>query len=218
MIIVIDGPAGSGKSSTSRAIADKLHIQYLDSGALYRAITWLWLESDRKRDKLLARLKRAKVRFQYADEIFHVAIDGTEVTGRLRDDDISAEVSTVAAISEVRNFVNDLMHQVVQNDAYIAEGRDLGTAVFPDARMKFFMTADVEERARRRYEELKQANTTLTLEDVKESIERRDQKDLQRDIHPLRKAADAIEIDTTNLSFEQQVDKICSLITKNTEL
>ncbi|GAA5521333.1 (d)CMP kinase [Aliifodinibius salicampi] len=209
MIIVIDGPAGSGKSSTARAVADKLDIEYLDSGALYRTATLLYLEADRNEELFFKLLQDKTITFHYSNGCFHVAIEGESVTSRIRTIEVAEYVSEVAARPHVRQFVNDLMRDVVDRGTYIAEGRDLGTAVFPDADLKFYMSADIEERARRRYEERKTDNPELTLEQVKQNIEERDHKDSNRETDPLKKAVDAIEVDTTNLSFEQQVDKIC---------
>lgn len=209
MITVIDGPAGSGKSSTARAVADKLKIEYVDSGALYRTATLIYLQAHGNKTVFFQLLEQKKISFRYRDRQFHVEIDGEPATGRLRSPEIAEYVSKVAAMPKVRTFVNQLMRKAVSNGNYIAEGRDLGTAVFPDADLKFFMSADIEVRARRRYEERKPDNRDLSLEDVMESIKQRDQKDSTRKTDPLRKAEDAIEIDTTDLSFEQQVEKIC---------
>lgn len=212
MITVIDGPAGSGKSSTARAVADKLQIEYLDSGALYRTATLLYLQTGSDKAQFFQLLSQAKISFSYYDQQFHVKVDGNPVTERLRTQEIAAEVSTIAAMPHVRTFVNRLMRTAISSGVYIAEGRDLGTAVFPDADLKFFMEAELEERARRRYKERKWDNKDLTFEEVKENIIQRDRQDSSRETDPLKKAEDAIEIDTTNLSFEQQVDKICSYI------
>lgn len=212
MIIVIDGPAGSGKSSTARAVADKLDIEYLDSGALYRAATLLFIEANREKELFFRLLNQKKVSFCYKDQTFHVSIDGQSVTDKIRTPDVASYVSEVAAMPRVRSFVNNLMRSVAIEGVYIAEGRDLGTAVFPDAELKFFMSADLEERARRRFKERKKKNPQLTFENVKQNIAERDLKDSKREVDPLKKADDAIEIDTTNLTFEQQVNKICSEI------
>ena len=209
MITVIDGPAGSGKSSTARAVANKLQIEYLDSGALYRTATLLYIEADRNQGLFFQLLNRKEISFRYQDGQFHVNVDGQSVTDQIRTPRVADYVSEVAAMPQVRSFVNELMRTAVQSGVYIAEGRDLGTAVFPDADLKFFMLADVEERARRRYKERKPDNPDLTFKKVKQNIEQRDFKDSNREKDPLKKAEDAIEIDTTDLNFEQQVDQIC---------
>lgn len=217
MIIVIDGPAGSGKSSTARAVADKLQIEYLDSGALYRTAALLYLEANRDQEKFFRLLNDKEITFYYEDQQFHVEIDGEAVTDGLRTPEIAECVSEVAAIPRVRAYVNNLMREAVLNGIYIAEGRDLGTAVFPDAELKFYMWADLSERARRRYEERKKDNPALTYREVKLNIAERDQQDSSRKADPLRKAKDAVEIDTTQLTFEQQVEKICLRIEQEIE-
>lgn len=209
MIIVIDGPAGSGKSSTARAIADKLNIEYLDSGALYRTATLIYLEANRDKETFFRLLNQKKISFYYEGQKFHVAVDEQSVTDKIRTEEVTGAVSEVAALPRVRSFVNNLMREVVLDGVYIAEGRDLGTAVFPDAELKFYMSADLEERAKRRLNERKEENPGLTLKEVKQNIAERDLKDSKRQADPLKKADDAIVIDTTNLTFEQQVDKIC---------
>lgn len=212
MIIVIDGPAGSGKSSTARAIADRLDIEYLDSGALYRTVTLIYLDANRDKETFFRLLNQKEISFYYEDQRFHVAVDEQSVTDKIRTAEVTGAVSEVAALPRVRSFVNNLMRDVVLDGIYIAEGRDLGTAVFPDAELKFYMSADLEERAKRRLKEQKNDNPGLTLEEVKQNITERDLKDSKRQADPLKKADDAIVIDTTNLTFEQQVDKICSKI------
>ena len=212
MIIVIDGPAGSGKSSTARAIADRLDIEYLDSGALYRTVTLIYLEVNRGKETFFHLLDQKKISFYYEDQKFHVAVDGQSVTDKIRTTEVTGAVSEVAALPRVRSFVNNLMRDVVLDGIYIAEGRDLGTAVFPDAELKFYMSADLEERGKRRLKEKKNDNPGLTMKEVKQNIAERDLKESKRQADPWKKADDAIVIDTTNLTFEQQVDKICSEI------
>lgn len=208
MIIVIDGPAGSGKSTTARAVAEKLNIRYLDSGALYRAATLLWIEAGEDIERFFVILDRNPIDFTH-DDGFRVSVGGRDVTGEIRDPQVAKRVSRVAAMSRVRARINRVMRSKVSDGIYIAEGRDLGTAVFPDAELKFYMLADVEERARRRYGDLKEQNPGLSLESVREAILQRDKKDAGRASDPLRKAEDAIEIDTTDSNFSEQVEQIC---------
>lgn len=218
MIIVIDGPAGAGKSTTARAVAKKLGIQYLDSGALYRALTVIYLEAEKDSELFFKKLENQDISFEYINEVFKVALNGEDITNKLRSSEVADHVSTVASLLKSRKHVNKLMREAVEHDHYIAEGRDLGTAVFPDADLKFFMKADVNERARRRYDELVAAGIETSLKEVKQNILERDYKDSQRQADPLKKADDAIAVDTTNLDFEQQVDQICSKITDKLEL
>lgn len=210
MIVVIDGPAGSGKSSTARAVADKMNIEYIDSGALYRAVTLLYLDADRDLDLFFRLLKQKEISFNYRNKKFYVCINGNDITDRIRSIKVSENVSEVATKPRVRSYVNNIMRNAVKEGVFIAEGRDLGTVVFPDAVLKFYMIADVDERARRRLSEFESED--ITFEEVRRNIEERDLKDSKRAADPLRKAEDAIEIDTTHSRFEQQVDKICSHI------
>ena len=217
MVIVIDGPAGSGKSSTARAVADRLQIEYLDSGALYRTATLIYLEANRDKEMFFRLLNQKKISFRYEDQKFHVEIDDKPVTEKLRTPEVANFVSEVAAMPRVRAFVNSLMRDVVLEGVYIAEGRDLGTAVFPDADQKFYMSANLEERARRRFKERQAENPDLTFKQVKKNIVQRDQQDSKRETDPLKKADDAIEIDTTDLTFEQQVNQICLKVKQQME-
>lgn len=212
MIVVIDGPAGSGKSSTARAVADKMNIEYIDSGALYRAVTLLYLDADRDLDLFFRLLKQKEISFNYRNKKFYVCINGNDVTDPIRSIKVSENVSEVATKPRVRSYVNNIMRNAVKEGVFIAEGRDLGTVVFPDAVLKFYMIADVDERARRRLSEFESEDKEITFEEVRRNIEERDLKDSKRAADPLRKAEDAIEIDTTHSRFEQQVDKICSHI------
>lgn len=213
MIIVIDGPAGSGKSSTARAVADKLNLQYLDSGALYRTLTLIYIRAQEEGKEFFSLLNDRRITFIYKDGVFYTFINDDDVTREIRSVKVSDHVSEVAAIPDSRRVVNQLMRDAVEKGGYyIAEGRDLGTAVFPDADLKFFMTADVDERARRRYKELKDDDVDVTFEEIKRNIENRDRRDSNREADPLRKADDAIEINTSNVTFEQQVEIICSRI------
>ena len=209
MIVVIDGPAGSGKSSTARAIAGQLQIQYLDSGALYRAATTIYIHSNCDRDLFFERLKESNISFIFKEGIFNVFVNGEDVTLRIREMEVSGKVSEVAAMPEVRAHVNDLMNEAVPTDVYIADGRDLGTAVFPNADLKFFMVANLETRAKRR---LKEMDGDISLQDVMENLSSRDAQDSSREADPLKKAEDAIEIDTGSYTFQEQVDHICGII------
>lgn len=215
MIVVIDGPAGSGKSSTAKAVAEKLDIQYLDSGALYRAATLIYNQSNRDRKKFFDTLNEVNISFNYSDAFFNVYVNGDDVSTAIRSQDVNNSVSTVAAMPDVRAFINELMHEAVLRNHYIADGRDLGTAVFPNAQLKFFMIADLEVRAQRRLKEM--GDTEVTLQQVQENIASRDNIDSNRDSDPLKKAADAIEIDTTSYSFEEQVAFICEQIRPHLE-
>ena len=215
MIVVIDGPAGSGKSSTAKAVAQKLKIQYLDSGALYRAATLIYNQCNQDRDKFFDTLNEVNISFKYSDAFFSVFVNDENISTQIRAQEVNNAVSIVAAMPEVRAYVNALMHEAVEHDHYIADGRDLGTAVFPNARLKFFMIADLEVRAQRRLKEMDDQN--ISLEEIRENIASRDAIDSSRDSDPLKKAPDAIEIDTTSFTFEEQVEFICAHIRPHLE-
>ncbi|MEX0609379.1 MAG: (d)CMP kinase [Balneolaceae bacterium] len=216
MIVVIDGPAGSGKSSTAKAVADQLQIQFLDSGALYRVATLIYLNCNKDFQQFFEQLKKDKISFYFKEKKFHALLNGHDVSDAIRKMEVSQHVSEVASNPETRAFINNLMREVVNHDIFIADGRDLGTAVFPDAPLKFFMVADLETRAKRRFEEVKAQGKNITQNEVKENIAQRDEIDSTRSADPLKKAEDAILIDTSELSFEEQVsfisDKVKELI------
>lgn len=211
MIVVIDGPAGSGKSSTARAVAHELNIQYLDSGALYRAVTYLFLESEQSLPKFFESLYSVQLTFKF-DKEFQVTLNGERITEAIRDPMVSEHVSRIAAMTKVREYINALMKKTVQNDLYIADGRDLGTAVFPKAECKFFMIADLEIRAKRRHQELNTNGIKVSYSEVIAEIKRRDKIDSTRDNDPLKQADDAILIDSSAFSFDEQVQYIVKKI------
>ena len=166
MIVVIDGPAGSGKSSTAKAVAEHTNIQYLDSGALYRAATLIFIEANQNRTKFFERLESINISFYYKKGGFYISIDDRDVTKDIRTMLVSNSVSEVASSPEVRSFINGLMNAAINKGNYIADGRDLGTAVFPNADLKFYMIADLKTRAKRRMIELKNQGSDVTLEQI----------------------------------------------------
>lgn len=212
MIVVIDGPAGSGKSSTARAVAEWLRIQFLDSGALYRVATLIYLKAEKNKELFFELLKENKISFHFKEKQFHVFLNDINVSDEIRTMEVSETVSEVASNPSVRSFINHLMHEAVQQDVYVADGRDLGTAVFPNAALKFFMVADLKTRGIRRLAELQKKGSNATLEEVMTNIAERDEIDSTRSADPLKKADDAIEIDTSTLNFEEQVLIICNQI------
>jgi cytidylate kinase len=205
MIVVIDGPAGSGKSSTAKAVAAKLQIQFLDSGALYRLATLVYLNCQKDYQQFFEQFEESEISFYFKKENFHVVINGRDVSDAIRSMEVSENVSEIASNPDVSAYVNALMRDVVKHDIYIADGRDLGTAVFPDAELKFYMVADLETRAKRRFDEIKQQGKDVTLEEVKQNLASRDEVDSNRSADPLKKAEDAILVDTSKMSFKEQV-------------
>lgn len=213
MIIVIDGPAGSGKSSTAKAIANSLNIQFLDSGALYRSITYLWLKRGKPdKTEFFENLPEVQIQTDYSNQVFHVQANGEDITDKIRSQEVANHVSEIASDPRSRSFVNGYMKKLVQQGMFVADGRDLGTAVFPDAELKFFMDASIEERANRRFIELKATEKDISFEQVKQNLRERDHKDSSRKSDPLRKADDAVVIDTTGKTFEEQLSEMLTII------
>ncbi|TVQ69139.1 MAG: (d)CMP kinase [Balneolaceae bacterium] len=212
MIIVIDGPAGAGKSTTAKEVARRTGFDYVDSGAMYRGFTYLYLEYDQDRTRLIEILDNHGLRFEFHITEARVFHGKKDITSDIRSDSVNSRVSEVAAMEEVRNTVRQLLRDVSKDRDVVLEGRDLGTVVFPDADLKFFLTADPGARARRRYDERILKGEQVSLEQVRENVETRDRIDSTRDIAPLKKADDAVEIDSTFLSFEEQVTRILKYI------
>lgn len=208
MIVAIDGPAGAGKSTVARHVAERLGVGYLDTGAMYRAITYLAIRdriapSDGTRLAELARAHRLVMRPVAGG--MAIAIDGTDVTEAIRTPAVTAAVSEVAAHPGVRAAVTSVQREVLGTGSWVCDGRDIGTTVWPQAELKVFLTASVGERARRRCEELAARGTPAPLADVQAAIAARDHQDQTRAASPLRAAADAIQLDTSDLSVEQVV-------------
>lgn len=201
MVFVIDGPAGSGKSSTAKAVALNLGLTYLDSGAIYRAVTWLRLNTEA--DRFFDVLKSASFHFSNRNGVFQVALNSMDVTPLLRTPEIDANVSAVSADPEIRKMVNELLRAFTADGYFIADGRDLGTVVFPDAPVKVFMIADLKTRAGRRF--LDQRQQGISLNEIEAGLNTRDTIDSNRGEAPLKQAEDARLIDTSTLQFDQQV-------------
>ncbi|MBW4464339.1 MAG: bifunctional pantoate--beta-alanine ligase/(d)CMP kinase [Pegethrix bostrychoides GSE-TBD4-15B] len=214
-ILAVDGPAGAGKSTVVRQVAQALELLYLDTGAMYRAVTWLVLESGImvENEAAIAELvSQCQIQISGNPAMMRVVINQQDVTQQIRNPDVTAQVSAVSALSSVRREMVKRQQAYGRRGGIVMDGRDIGTHVFPDAELKIFLTASVQERARRRYQELKnQGQADVTLEALEQSIYERDLKDSTRRISPMRQAADAIEIQTDNLTIDQVVAKIVRL-------
>ena len=212
MIIAIDGPSASGKSTTAKGVAEKLGITHLDTGAMYRAVTWglkkVAIHSSDD-EKIRDFLKNMKIFFDASN---HIWLNGKDVSVEIRTGDISSRVSAVSAIPEVREKMVKIQRQIAGKKDCVLEGRDIGTVVFPDAEYKFFLVADTEIRAKRRLLDLEKIGENRTLADLIDDIERRDAIDSSRDHSPLLQAEDAIPIDTSHLTINEQINKIVNLI------
>ena len=218
MIVVIDGPAGAGKSTTAKAVARIAGLDYIDSGAIYRGFAVLYNQMNRDKVKFFEAIETEPLHFEFERDDSRVFLNNREVTGELRSDEVNEVVSEVAAMPEIRNQVSLHLKKAVKdhNNDCIAEGRDLGSVVFPEADLKFFLTADLDERARRRHSEA--AGTTENQNEyfskIRRNLSQRDHIDSSRKDAPLTKAQDAIELDTTSLSFDSQVNKITEAINR----
>lgn len=209
-IIAVDGPAGAGKSTASKIVATKLGYTYIDTGAMYRAVGLKVFESGQPlTEKFLAEVTE-KIEIEL-DESARVFANGEEVTKKIRTPEVSRLASDVSKFGFVRKKLTELQRKMAQRGKVIMDGRDIGTVVLPNADLKIFLTASIEERARRRFDELNAKGQTVELSAIEKEIATRDKQDMEREIAPLKKADDAILLDTTNLTIEEVVDKILEL-------
>ena len=211
-VIAIDGPAGSGKSTTAKAVAARLNLAHIDSGSLYRAVTLAGLDADVavEGDLLVAVAKAKRVELRQVEGRLRPIVAGVDVSKAIRSSRVTEHVAAVSALPAVRTWVTDALRQAVARHprGAVADGRDVGTVVFPDAVLKIFLTAAVGERARRRALEEGLDMAADRLEQLTGDIERRDAMDSTRPISPLKEAADAVRIDTTGLTFDEQVEAV----------
>ena len=215
IIIAIDGHSGCGKSTTSKLVAEHFNYKYLDSGAMYRAITLYLLRnkiSYDNEDAIRNNLKNIIITFKYVEGNQNTFLNNENVEMEIRGDKISNNVSKYSSISIIREHLVSIQKQMGKRKKIVVEGRDITTVVFPDAEIKFFMTADIEVRAKRRFEDMKNNNPEVTYSDVLENLSERDSKDSNRKDSPLRVADEAIEIDTSDLEINEQTHKIIDII------
>lgn len=216
--IAIDGPAGAGKSTAAKIIAKRLNILYLDTGAMYRTVAYGVLQqgaSVEDREQVLRILDSIAISVEYKDNRQRMFLDGIDVSEEIRSSAISKAASTIAVIPEVRLKLVEMQRDIAQQYSLVLDGRDIGTYVLPDADVKFFLEATLEERGRRRWKEMQDHGDTLTLLSVTEDIRLRDLNDSSRDFAPLFKAQDAIAIDTTDKTIEQVVEEMLKHIIRN---
>ena len=215
MIIAIDGPSASGKSTTAKGIAEKLEIMHLDTGAMYRAVTLGLKNAGISHDDLGAVqgfLSEVEI---YFDKNNQIHLNGVNISKEIRINDISSRVSAVSAIPEVRKKMVMIQRQIAKGNDCVLEGRDIGTVVFPNAEFKFFLIADLEIRAKRRLIELVEMGELKSVSELIDDIKRRYEFDSSRDHSPLKKAEDAIPIDTSHITIDEQINKIVNLINHN---
>ena len=215
--VALDGPSGAGKSTIAKAVAAKMKYVYVDTGAMYRAVACYMVTSGTdldNKDEIIAKLKDISIKLEYMDGVQHVILNGEDVSEKIRTPEISMAASKTSAIPEVRTFLFDLQQTMAKENDIIMDGRDIGTVVLPNADVKVFLTASAEERAKRRFKELQEKGDPSTYEEVLRDIEQRDYNDTHRETAPLKKADDAVEVDTTKLDLQQSIDEICRVITE----
>ncbi len=216
-IIAIDGGAGVGKSTVSKEIAKKLNILYIDTGAMYRAVALYFLNNnieicDENENIINSELKNIHIILEQNNNVLKVLLNNEDVTSKIRENRVSMATSKISIYKSVRKLLDDQQREMAKNNNVILEGRDIGTTVFPNANLKIFLTASVEEKTRRRLIDLTKKGENFTFEEIKKEIEKRDINDSTRKESPLVKAVDAIEIDTTTKTIEELVNEIVDLI------
>lgn len=213
-IIAIDGPAGTGKSTVARGVADKLGYLYIDTGAMYRAVAWKVIQagiSISDNNAIVALANKADIRLETIDDGQRVFVDDEDVTQAIRTPEATRLSSPVSAIQGVRKRLVDLQRKMGEQGGVVMEGRDIGTVVFPSAEIKIFLTASADERARRRTEQLREMGVEADQEQTAAEIRERDLRDSSRTYAPLQQASDAILIDTDGMTVEQVIDTIISI-------
>lgn len=209
--IAIDGPAGAGKSTIARRVAEKLGYIYVDTGAMYRAMAVHFLNqgiAPQETEKIKESCKNAVVTIEYTENVQQVFLNRVNVTDRLRDEAVGNMASVSSAVPEVREKLLELQRELARTKDVVMDGRDIGTNVLPDADVKIYLTASVETRAMRRYTELKEKSEECSYEDIAKDIEERDRRDMTRETAPLKQAEDAVYIDSSDMNIEEVTEAI----------
>lgn len=213
--IAIDGPSGSGKSTIAKIIAKKLDILYFDTGAMYRAIALYFIDKGKSLDDInyiVSKLDFIDISIKFINSEQHLFLNGADVNSKLRNPEITEGSSIVSKIKEVRQKLVSIQKELAKEQSVIMDGRDIGTNVLPNATLKIYLYANIDERAKRRYNDYLNSGENLDFEQVKQDIIKRDFEDSNRQISPLKKADAAVEIDTTNLTIDEAVQKILSYL------
>ena len=215
--IAIDGPAGAGKSTIAKIVSSKLGFIYVDTGALYRTVALYIRENNISDDDIESRLSEADVSLKFIKGVQKVFLGERNVSELIRTPEISMEASRTSAMPAVRAYLFETQRKLARENNVIMDGRDIGTVVLPNADVKIFLTASAEERANRRYKQLKRNSNCPAYEEILKDIIQRDYQDTHRDTAPLKKADDAVLIDTTDLTLEQSAEQIIAIIKERTE-
>jgi len=214
--VAIDGPAGAGKSTIARKAAAELGFIYVDTGALYRTVALNALrngvENTKNPEEVIPTLKTAEVSLKFIDGEQHVFLRDEDVSTAIRQNEVSMAASNVSSIPEVRTFLFDLQRNIAKNNDCIMDGRDIGTVVLPDAKIKIFLTASAEARADRRFKELQEKGQDVDYETILKEIKERDYQDMNRETAPLKQAEDAVLVDTTEIGLEESIELMINTI------
>ena len=213
--VAIDGPSGAGKSSVAKKIAENFKIMYLDTGALYRAIGYYFIRNnlDYKNGKMVEEnLNKISLDIKFSDGKQIMFINGEDVTSKIRTNEVSMAASAISSVKATREFLIDTQREIAKKNSVVMDGRDIGTVILPKADVKIFLKASLEERTRRRFEELNKVNNNIKYEEVFNQMRERDFNDTNRKVAPLRPAEDAVIFDSTKLEFEQVVSELTNII------
>ena len=220
--IAIDGPSGAGKSTLAKAIAARLGFYYVDTGAIYRTVGLYVARQGgdcANAEDVTPRLPEITIGMEYGDDgLQHMILNGEDVTAAIRENAVSKYASQVSAIPAVRDFLLEMQRDLARKHSVIMDGRDIGTVVLPDADVKVYLTASVEQRALRRWKELREKGDQTPLETIREQIEQRDYADTHREIAPLRQAEDAVVLDTSDLDLEESIQALYNIVKERIEL
>ena len=218
MVITIDGAAGVGKTSTAKELAKRLGYQYFDTGAMYRAVTLFFIRENvdlSSKSEVVKSLDSIKLNIDFSSESeMQIFLDEDNISLKIRSQEVTSKVSAVSALKDVRKMMVNIQRSFTANGNFVVEGRDIGTVVFPDAKYKFYLQADYDIRAERRLADFEKLNEAKNINEIKEDLEKRDKYDSSRKLSPLKKPDNAIIIDTTLCTFEEQVYKILKHIEK----
>ena len=209
--VAIDGPAGAGKSTIAKLVAKEKGYIYVDTGAMYRGLAIHFLDKGiqpQETEKVIEACKDAEVTIAYEDAVQHVYLNGKDISSRLRNEEVGNMASVTSAIPEVRKKLLELQQNLAKTQNVIMDGRDIGTCVLPHADVKVYLTASVETRAKRRYQELQEKGKDCNLEEIAHDIEERDRRDMTREIAPLKQAEDAVLVDSSDMTIDEVVTEI----------